>query len=35
MKSDMTPEKYLRRILTTGARDDCPMRRTLELLNGK
>lgn len=35
MKSDMTPEEYLRRILTTGARDDCPMRRTLELLNGK
>lgn len=35
MKKDMTAEEYLQRILSTEVRDDCPMRRTLELLSGK
>lgn len=35
MKKDMTPEEYLQRILTTRVSDNCPMRRTLELLSGK
>lgn len=35
MKKDMTAEEYLQRILTTEVQDDCPMRRTLELLSGK
>lgn len=35
MKQDMTAEAYLQRILSSEVRDDCPMRRTLELLNGK
>lgn len=35
MKKDMTAEEYLQRILTDNVRDDCPMRRTLELLSGK
>ena len=35
MKKDMTPEEYLQRVLTTQVSDRCPMRRTLEMLNGK
>lgn len=35
MKKDMTAEEYLQKILTSEVRDDCPMRKTLELLNGK
>lgn len=35
MKKNMTAEEYLQRILSTDVRDDCPMRRTLELLSGK
>ena len=35
MKKDMTAEEYLQRVLTGEVRDDCPMRRTLELLSGK
>lgn len=35
MKKDMTAEEYLHRILSTDVREDCPMRRTLELLSGK
>lgn len=35
MKQAQTAEEYLQRILTTEVRDDCPMRRTLELLSGK
>lgn len=35
MKKDMTAEEYLQRILTSEVRDNCPMRRTLALLNGK
>ena len=35
MKKGNTPEEYLKRILSAEVRDDCPMRRTLELLNGK
>ncbi len=29
MKKDLTAEKYLQRVLTSEARDDCPVRRTL------
>lgn len=35
MKKDMTAEEYLRKILSSEVRDDCPMRKTLELLSGK
>lgn len=35
MKRDMTAEEYLQKILTSEVRDDCPMRKTLELLSGK
>ena len=35
MKKDMTAEEYLQKILSNDVRDDCPMRRTLELFSGK
>lgn len=35
MRKDMTAEEYLQRVLTAEVRNDCPMRRTLELLSGK
>lgn len=35
MKKDITPEEYLQRIMTEQVSDNCPMRRTLELLSGK
>lgn len=35
MKQDMTAEEYLQRVLSGEVRDDCPLRRTLELLSGK
>lgn len=35
MKKDFTPEEYLQRILSADVREDCPVRRTLELLSGK
>ena len=35
MKKDMTAEAYLQKVLSAEVRDDCPMRRTLELLSGK
>lgn len=35
MKKDMTAEEYLKKILSNDVRDDCPMRKTLELLSGK
>lgn len=35
MKDDMTAEEYLKKILSTDVREDCPMRKTLELLSGK
>lgn len=35
MKKDLTPEEYLNRVLSTEVNDNCPMRRTLELLSGK
>lgn len=35
MEDHMTAEEYLRRILAGEVREDCPMRRTLELLSGK
>ena len=31
----MTAEEYLQRVLSGDVRNDCPMRRTLELLSGK
>lgn len=35
MKSDLTPEAYLARVLRAEPSPTCPMRRTLELLSGK
>lgn len=35
MKKDMTAEEYLKKVMTEEIREDCPVRRTLELLNGK
>lgn len=35
MKKDITPEEYLNKVLNTKVSDNCPMRRTLELLSGK
>lgn len=35
MKQELTSEEYLSRIMTTRPSDNCPMRRTLELLSGK
>lgn len=35
MKKDMTAQEYLHRVLNTQVRDNCPMRRTLEMLSGK
>ena len=35
MKKETTAEEYLKRILADEVSDNCPMRRTLELLSGK
>lgn len=35
MKKEMTAEDYLHKIMTEQVSDNCPVRRTLELLNGK
>lgn len=35
MKQNMNAEEYLQRVMTAEVRDNCPMRRTLELLSGK
>ncbi len=35
MKKELTAEEYLERVMTTEVSDNCPMRRTLELLSGK
>lgn len=35
MKKELTPEEYLNRVITTEVSNNCPMRRTLELLSGK
>ncbi len=35
MKKELTPEKYLNKIMTEKISDDCPVRRTLEILSGK
>lgn len=35
MKKNLTAEQYLSRVLTEEVSDNCPMRRTLELLSGK
>ena len=35
MKNNYTAEEYLNRVMTTKVDDNCPMRRTLELLSGK
>ena len=32
---EITAEAYLQRVLTAEVREDCPMRRTLEMLSGK
>lgn len=35
MKKEITAEEYLQKIMTEQVSDNCPMRRTLELLSGK
>lgn len=35
MKTDQTAQDYLRQVLAGEPDDDCPVRRTLEILNGK
>lgn len=35
MKKDKNEEEYLQKVLTEEVSDNCPMRRTLELLSGK
>lgn len=35
MGKDLTPEEYLSRVMSSEVSDNCPMRRTLELLSGK
>lgn len=35
MKKNMTAEEYLQKVLSSEVSDNCPVRKTLELLNGK
>lgn len=35
MKKEITAEEYLQRILSSKPMNDCPMRKTLELISGK
>lgn len=35
MKKDFTAKEYLNRVMTEKVSDNCPMRKTLELLSGK
>lgn len=35
MKKELTPEEYLNRLLTQPVSENCPVRRTLEMLSGK
>lgn len=35
MKKDFTAEEYMQRILTSHPAENCPMRKTLELISGK
>lgn len=35
MKKELTAEEYMQKILSTRPADNCPMRRTLELISGK
>ncbi|MGN1033045.1 MAG: winged helix-turn-helix transcriptional regulator [Intestinibacter sp.] len=35
MKKETTKEDYLKKIMTTPIDDNCPVKRTLEMLNGK
>ncbi len=35
MKKELTAEEYLKRILAATPSDNCPMRKTLELISGK
>lgn len=35
MKKELTAEEYLKKIMTEEVKDDCPVRKTLELLSGK
>lgn len=35
MKKEMTAEEYLEKLMNNEAQSNCPVRRTLEMLNGK
>lgn len=35
MKKNLTAEEYLQKVLSTNPKDNCPMRKTLELISGK
>lgn len=35
MKKEFTPEEYLNKLMTEKVSDNCPVRRTLEILSGK
>lgn len=35
MKKELSAEEYLNRVISTEVKDNCPMRRTLELISGK
>lgn len=35
MKEELTQEKYLKKVMTQEVKEQCPVRRTLELLSGK
>lgn len=35
MKKELTPQEYLNKVMSTNVNDNCPMRRTLELISGK
>ena len=35
MKKETTKEAYLKKIMTTPIDDNCPVKRTLEILSGK
>ena len=35
MKKNMTAEEYLQKVLSSNPKEECPMRRTLELISGK
>lgn len=35
MKKELTAEEYLKKVLSSAPNENCPMRRTLELISGK